>query len=87
MAFILHCDACQARHDSLDGNKQLPPKGAPCATNEAAPRIKVTRDTVIFGLKKDLCNRCIASINSVLQIPIDTPAIPEERKIYVEHPH
>jgi hypothetical protein len=31
-------------------------------------------------MKKDLCNRCIAKINTILQIPIDTPAIPEERK-------
>jgi hypothetical protein len=76
MALLLHCDGCHAQDDSLDGNKQLPPQGAPCATNEASARIKVWRDVVVFGDKFDLCNRCIAKISGVLQRPIDSPAFP-----------
>jgi hypothetical protein len=44
-------------------------------------------------MKKDLCNRCIAKIMTVLQLPIDTPAIPEARKVppvvepRFDHPH
>ncbi len=90
MAFILHCDGCYAAEDSLIEEEELPPQGAPTATDEAPLRVKVTRDCIVFGCKRDLCNRCIAKINTVLQIPIDTPAIPEERKMpiqYSEHPH
>jgi hypothetical protein len=93
MAFILHCDGCHAQDDSIDGNEKPTPNGAPVATNQAPRRIKVTRDTQVFGMKKDLCNRCIASILTVLQLPIDTPAIPEERKAIprveprFDHPH
>jgi hypothetical protein len=82
MALILHCDGCHAQDGSLDGNvvPGVEYMGAPVPTNCAPQRITVTRDTQVFGMKKDLCNRCIAKIMSVLQLPIDTPAIPEERK-------
>lgn len=76
MAMILHCDGCQARHDSLDGNRQLPPQGAPVATNEAPARISVSREIQIFDRKFDLCNRCIAKINTVLERPIDSAVHP-----------
>ena len=73
MALLLHCDGCRAQDDSLDGNRRLPPQGAPHATNEAPARIKVTQDVIVFGDKFDLCNRCIAKINTVLERPIDSP--------------
>ncbi len=76
MALLLHCDGCRAQDGSLDGNKQLPPKGAPSATNEAPARIHVSKDVIIFGQKFDLCNRCIAKINTVLERPIDSSAFP-----------
>jgi hypothetical protein len=86
MAHILHCDGCSAQDGSIDGNTKV-------ATNQASPTIRVTRDTQIFGMKRDLCNRCIAKIMTVLQLPIDTPAIPEARKVppvvepRFDHPH
>ncbi len=76
MALLLHCDGCRAQDGSLDGNKHIPPQGAPCATNEAPARVKVTRDVAVFGDKFDLCNRCIAKINTVLERPIDSPTEP-----------
>jgi len=86
MAHILHCDGCHAQDDSVDdpskdtSGSRTVYMGAPTASHAPLPRIKVTQGTNIFGMKKDLCNRCIAKINTILQIPIDTPAIPEERK-------
>jgi len=82
MALILHCDGCHAQDGSLDGNKQLPPQGAPVATNQAPPRIKVWRNVNVYGKDHDLCNRCVGKINAALQLPGDEPSnapIPHER--------
>jgi hypothetical protein len=77
MAHILHCDGCNAQDGSIDGNKcstvHGEDSGAPVATNQTPPRIKVWKNVNVYGKEYDLCNHCVGKINAVLRISSDTP--------------